>query len=77
MLEGLEGSKNDGDIGQDIDDNLIITKRPIKASNRKTHKQRRKERLSRIMVTMTLMYCTINGYRYNSVQVCQPLYISS
>ena len=52
MLEGLALSKGN-DKNKDTEDNqsnIVIAKRPIKAINRKTHKQRRKERLTRLAV---------------------------
>ena len=51
MLEGIVESVQDDSDDEQQDDNITVFKRPIQASNRKSRKQRRKERVARVTVS--------------------------
>lgn len=54
MLEGLVPEKETERHEEVNEDEVAIVKRPIKASNKKTLKQRRKERLAKRAVSRSL-----------------------
>ena len=51
MSEGIVESEQDDSVDEQQDDNITMFKRPIQASNRKSRKQRRKERVARVTVS--------------------------